>query len=141
MTSSQARRVGALLRRSDRHAAVEKWLASLEAALRAESTFDDETVRLLIEHARPRWGVRTPEDATAYVAFWSRLVAQHDDPRLQAANADVVYLLGGPERSCEALAIFVAAVFRSPDIFVDYAANFGDVAKQCGRSQEVDFEL
>jgi hypothetical protein len=125
----------------DRRGNVATWLATLNTALDAESPLDDETVRLLVDHARPRWGVRTPDDASAYVAFWSRLVARHDDPRLQAASADVIYLLGGPSRSCEALAIVVAAIFRRPEIFIDYAGDFGDVAKQCGRSQQVDFEL
>lgn len=141
MTSPQARRIHAILDARDRNAAVASWAARLEAALAAELALEDDTVRMLVDSGRPRWGVRTPDDASTYVALWSRLVARHDDPRLQAANADVVYLLGGPSRSCEALAMFVAAVARRPEVFIAYAADFGEVAKQCGRAQEIDFEL
>ena len=141
MTSPQARLISAILQMPDRHAAVAAWLASLQAALDAEPALDEETVRLLVDHARPRWGVRTPDDAHRYVTFWSWLVARHDDARLRAANADVIYLLGGASRSCEALATFVAAVFHRPEIFIEYAGDFGGVAKQCGHSQQIDFEL
>jgi hypothetical protein len=50
-------------------------------------------------------------------------------------------LLGGPSRSCEALEIFLAAVARRPEVFVEYSGNFVDVAKECGRAQQIEFEL
>jgi hypothetical protein len=140
MISPQASRTLAVLDEQDRSAPVAPWLARLEAAL-TERTLDDDCVRMLVDRARPRWGVRGGEDASAYVAFWSRLVARYDQPRLQAANADVVYLLGGPSRSCEALAIFVAAVARLPEVFVEYSGDFVEVAKGCGRAQQIEFEV
>ncbi|HWU87245.1 MAG TPA: hypothetical protein VN253_08220 [Kofleriaceae bacterium] len=141
MISTQARRIRAVLDRPDRNDAVAAWLAQLEEALVAEIALDDETIGMLVSDGRPHWGVRTPEDARAYIDFWSRLVTQHDDPRLQAACADVIYLLGGASRACEALAMFVTAVERRPELFVEYAGDFSEVAKQCGRSQQLDFEL
>mgnify|MGYP000724042749 CR=1 FL=1 len=140
MTSPQANRILAVLNEHDRSAPVAPWLARLESVL-TEPTLDQESVRALVDRGRPRWGVRDDDDASAYLAFWSRLVARYDEPRLQAASADVVYLLGGPSRSCTALAIFLAAVARDPEVFVEYSGDFVEVAKECGRVQQVDFEV
>jgi hypothetical protein len=140
MTSPQANRILAILNEHDRSAPVAPWLARLESVF-TEPTLDQDSMRALIDRGRPRWGVRSDEDAIAYLAFWSRLVARYDEPRLQAARADVVYLLGGPSRSCEALAIFLAAVARDPEVFVEYSGNFVEAAKECGRAQQVDFEV
>lgn len=140
MTSPQASRILAVLDEHDRSAAVAPWLARLQSVL-TEPTLDQDSVRVLIDRGRPRWGVRNVDDASAYLAFWSWLLARYDEPYLQAANADVVYLLGGPSRSCEALAIFLAAVARRPEVFVEYSGNFVEVAKECGRAQQLEFEL
>jgi hypothetical protein len=140
MTSPQASRILAVVSERDRSTPVAPWLARLDVVL-TEPALDQDSIRLLIDRARPRWGVRSDDDASAYLAFWSRLVARFDEPHLQAANADVVYLLGGPSRSCEALAIFLAAVTRCPEVFVEYSGNFVEVAKECGRAQQLDIEV
>ena len=58
-----------------------------------------------------------------------------------AGYSDVLYLLGGPERACEALAVFFDAVRRDPAVFIEYSADFSDLSAQCGPDAKLEFEL
>lgn len=138
--SPQAQRVAQVLgaREPDN---IRGWLARLGAAIAGEPALDGDTVDDLVARGRPRWGVRSSDDAAAYVAFWADLARRHDDPRLAAAYADVLHLLGGAERACEALGAFVAAVRREPRLFIEYAGDFSELAERCGPEAALDFEL
>jgi hypothetical protein len=120
---------------------VRGWLARLCDAIAGEPVLDGETIDDLVSRGRPRWGVRSGDDAAAYVAFWADLTRRHDDPRLAAAYADVLHLLGGPERACEALGAFLTAVRREPRLFIEYAGDFSELAERCGPEAALDFEL
>lgn len=137
--TAQAQRIAAML--ASRPPDVRDWLARLAAALAAEPRLEDGVIDDLVARARPRWGVRSADDAAAYVAFWRDLVQHHDDPRLLAAYSDVLYLLGGPERAYEALRLFVDAVRRYPLVFIEYAGDFSEVAERCGPAAALDFDL
>lgn len=140
MRSLQATRVSRILG-THGGASLDGWLANLATALDGEPVLDDDTIGSVVARAHPRWCVRTDHDATAFLAFWARLAARHDDPRIVAAYADVVYLLGGAKRSCEALKLFFAAVARNPAVFVEYSGDFYDLAQRSGPTQQLDFEL
>ncbi len=128
--SAVARRVAAVLAARD-PADVRGWLARLGAALAGEAALDRETVDDLVARGRPRWGVRSDDDAAAYVAFWADLVRRHPEPRLLAAYADVLHLLGGPARACEALGVFCDAVRRDPPVFIEYSGDFSELPERC----------
>lgn len=115
------------------------WLDRLTAALSAESTLQPDTVVELVARARPRWGVRSAADAAAYVAFWSHLTALHNLPALRGAYADVLYLLGPKTRAREALDVYLAAARSDPEVFIEYAGDFGDLATTLGA--QLAFEL
>jgi hypothetical protein len=138
--STQSRRIAAVLASKD-DADIRGWLARLGVALAGEATLDRETISDLVDRGRPRWGVRTPDDGAAYIELWADLVRRHPDPRLIAGYSDVLYLLGGRERACEALAVFFDAVRRDPSVFIEYSADFSDLATQCGPDAELEFEL
>lgn len=140
MRSLQATRISRILG-THGGAGVDGWLSSLETALDDEPALDDDTIGSVVARAHPRWGVRANHDATTYLAFWTRLAARHDDPRIVAAYADVLCLLGGAKRRCEALKLFVTAVARNPAVFVEYSGDFYDLAQRCGPAQQLDFEL
>jgi hypothetical protein len=110
-------------------------------ALAGEATLDRETISDLVDRGRPRWGVRTRDDGAAYVELWADLVRRYPDPRLIAGYSDVLYLLGGRERACEALTVFFEAVRRDPPVFIEYSADFSEVSAQCGPDAKLEFEL
>jgi hypothetical protein len=114
--SSQSRRIAAVLASKD-GSDLRGWLARLGVALAGEATLDRETISDLVDRGRPRWGVRTRDDGAAYVELWADLVRRYPDPRLIAGYSDVLYLLGGRERACEALTVFFEAVRRDPPVY------------------------
>ena len=136
----QGSHVAAVLNARDL-ADVPGWLARLAAVLAADATLDRETIEDLVARGRPRWGVQSADEAAAYVAFWADLVKRHDTPQLTAAYADVLYLLGGQSRTCEALGVFIESVRRDPSVFIEYAGNFSELPPQCGPAAELDYEL
>jgi hypothetical protein len=138
--SAQAQRIAAVLASKD-SAGIAGWLARLAASLDGEPTLDRETISDLVSRGRPRWGVRSSEDAAAYLAFWADLVRRHPDPRIAAAYSDVLHLLGGHERACEALRVFLDAARRDPSVFIEYSGDFSEIPPQCGPAAELDFEL
>lgn len=138
--TAQSRQIAAVLADKD-DADVRGWLARLGAALAKEPTLDRETIDDLVSRGRPRWGVRSSEDAAAYVAFWADLARRDADPRIAAAYADVLHLLGGPERACEALGVFLDAVRRDPSVFVEYSGDFSELPARCGPAAALEFEL
>ncbi len=138
--SAQSRRIAAVLASKD-DADIRGWLAGLGAALAGEATLDRETIDDLVSRGRPRWGVRTPDDGAAYIELWADLVRRYPDPRLIAGYSDVLYLLGGRERACEALRVFFDAVRRDPSVFIEYSADFSELAPQCGPGAELELEL
>jgi hypothetical protein len=138
--SAQSQRIAAVLASKDK-ADIPGWLARLGASLAGEPALDRETISDLVSRGRPRWGVRASEDAAAYVAFWADLMQRHPDPRIAAAYSDVLHLLGGHERACEALRVFLDAVRRDPSVFIEYSGDFSELPTQCGPAAELDFEL
>lgn len=138
--SAQSRRIAAVLASKD-NADIRGWLARLGALLAGESALDREAISDLVSRGRPRWGVRSSEDAAAYVSFWADLTRRYPDPRIAAAYSDVLHLLGGHERACEALRVFLDAVRRDPSVFIEYSGDFSELPSQCGPAAELDFEL
>ncbi|HEX4422674.1 MAG TPA: hypothetical protein VH165_32385 [Kofleriaceae bacterium] len=140
MTAPQSDRVAALLKAKD-PADIRGWLARLGAVLDAEPTLDPATIDDLVDRGRPRWGTRTPEDATSYVAFWTELARRHPTSKILGGYADVLLLLGGRQREREALDVYLKAASGDPDVFRTYAGDFSDVAKRHGSVTELAFEL
>jgi len=138
--SAQSQRIAAVLASKD-NADIPGWLARLGASLAGEPTLDRETISDLVSRGRPRWGVRSSDDAAAYIAFWADLMRRYPDPRIAAAYSDVLHLLGGHERACEALRVFLDAVRRDPSVFIEYSGDFSELPAQCGPAAEIDFEL
>jgi hypothetical protein len=138
--SAQAERIAAVLAARDDND-IRGWLARLSTVLANEPRLERETIADLVARARPRWGVRSDDDAAAYLSSWADLVKRHDDPALAAAYSDVLHLLGGRDRACEALGIFVEAVRRDPLLFVEYAGDFSELPERCGPGAALDFEL
>lgn len=140
MTTQQSDRVAALLQAKD-PSDIRGWLAKLRVVLDAEAALDPPTVDDLVDRGRPRWGTRTPEDAASYVAFWTELARRHPVPKILGGYADVLLLLGGRQRKHEALDVYLKAAAADPDVFLKYAGDFSDVAKQLGPVTELAFEL
>jgi hypothetical protein len=138
--SAQSRRIAAVLAGKD-NADIRGWLARLDASLTGEHALDRETISDLVSRGRPRWGVGSSEDAAAYIALWADLTRRYPDPRIAAAYSDVLHLLGGHERACEALRVFLDAVRRDPSVFIEYSGDFSELPSQCGPAAELDFEL
>lgn len=138
--TAQAQRVAAVLAARDPEN-LRPWLAHMAVVLASEPALERETIDDLVARGRPRWGVRSEEDATAYVVFWTNLTQRYKDPRIAAAYSDVLHLLGGPKRACEALGVFVEAVHRDPSLFIEYAGDFSELANRCGAAAALDFEL
>jgi hypothetical protein len=138
--SAQSRRIAAVLVTKD-NADIRGWLARLGAALAEEAALDRETIDDLVSRGRPRWGVRSSDDGAAYIEFWADLVKRYPDPHLIGGYSDVLHLLGGDERSCEALGVFFDAVRRDPSVFIEYCGDFSYLPPQCGHAAELEFEL
>jgi hypothetical protein len=138
--SAQSRRIAAVLASKDK-ANIRGWLARLGASLAGDVALDRETIGDLVSRGRPRWGVRSSEDAAAYVAFWADLTRRYPDPQIAAAYSDVLHLLGGHERACEALGVFLDAVRRDPSVFIEYSGDFSELPAQCGPAAELEFEV
>lgn len=118
---------------------IRSWLDRLAAVLDGAVSLEAATIADLVARARPHWGVKSAAEAADYVAFWSRLTARHDQPALRGAYADVLFLLGPPDRHREALDLYLAAARRDPEVFIAYAGDFGDLADALDARK--DFEV
>jgi hypothetical protein len=118
---------------------IHAWLDRLAVALDAAASLEAATIADLVARARPHWGVKSAAEAADYIGFWSSLTARHDDPALRGAYADVLFLLGPPDRRREALDLYLAAARRDPEVFIAYAGDFGDLATELDARK--DFEV
>jgi len=116
---------------------VEAVLPDLEraGAVLVDETIDPRTLEVLVAALKTPgfYGDLTETEVEAHLGFWRRLAERHPTDAVLAAHlADVEMALGNPEVQAAAMARFVDAFDRKPELFFEFGWDLEEEAREVG---------